>query len=178
MSSQKIWDVTTAIEKNRVETRLAASISEKKTEVRFDLKSLQDIKSKYIALVFKNANGADMYFYPNFIVFQASNGSFGLVDFRELDFNFNPTRFVESGNIPSDSKIIGTTWAKVNKNGTPDKRFKGNYQIPIVQYGTITLKTDTGMNEEYEFSNYEYCEQFAHDFNDYQKTINSLNHIT
>ena len=174
LTSQKIWDITSAVSNDRVATRSSASTTEKKKEVRFDFKSLQDIKSKYSVLYFKNANGADLYFYPSFIVMQANNGSFGLVDFKELNFNFRTTRFVEIERVPSDSKIIEYTWAKVNKNGSPDKRFKGNYQIPVVRYGTISLSTQTGMNEEWEFSNYEACEKFAHDFNDYQTTMNSL----
>ncbi|MGB6152978.1 MAG: DUF4236 domain-containing protein, partial [Pricia sp.] len=75
------------------------------------------------------------------------------------------------GKIPKDSKVIDRTWAKVNKNGTPDKRFKGNYQIPVVKYGEIQLSTDTGLNEEYEFSNYEFSEDFAKAFIDYQNLI-------
>lgn len=174
MTSQKIWHVTTALSENRVVTRSYASISERKKEVRFDLKSLPDIKSKDFALFFKNSHGADIFFYPNFIVMQARKGNFGLIDFKELDFNFKSRRFVEKENVPSDSKIIDTTWAKVNKNGSPDRRFKDNYQIPVVRYGTIALKSSTGMHEEYEFSNYEVSEQFASDFNDYKKTINGL----
>jgi hypothetical protein len=65
----------------------------------------------------------------------------------------------------------------VNKNGTPDKRFKGNYQIPIVRYGEISLRTSTGLNEEYEFSNYEFTEAFGQAFRDYQKTIKSLKQL-
>ena len=104
----------------------------------------------------------------------SAKGNFGIIDFKELDFNFNATRFVETEGVPSDSKIIDKTWAKVNKDGSPDKRFKGNYEIPVVRYGTIHLRTQTGLNEEYEFSNYEACAKFAHDFSDYQATINSL----
>lgn len=177
ISSIKIWDITHAVHQDNIASRSFATTIEQKKEVRFEYKSLEDIKSKYSSLLFKNANGSDMYFYPNFIVVKASEGKFGLVDFKELEFRFSTTRFEERDQVPKDSKVIDTTWAKVNKNGTPDKRFKDNYQIPIVRYGTINLKTATGLNEEYEFSNYEYCEQFAQDFLDYQKIINSLHHI-
>ena len=177
MSSEKIWDVTTATFEDRVVTRSSASITEKKTEVKFEFKSLADIKSKHSVFFLKNANGADLYFYPNFIVMYSTKGNFGIIDFKELDFSFHSTRFVETQKVPSDSKIIDKTWAKVNKNGSPDKRFKDNYEIPVVRYGTINFKTQTGMNEEYEVSNYEACEKFARDFSDYQSTIKSLRQI-
>jgi hypothetical protein len=50
---------------------------------------------------------------------------------NELNFQQTYTRFTETSTVPRDSKIIGKTWAKVNKNGTRDKRFKSNYQIPV-----------------------------------------------
>ena len=63
----------------------------------------------------------------------------------------------------------------MNKNGTPDKRFKDNYQIPVVRYGEISLNSNTGLNEQYEFSNYEHSEEFAKAFHDYQEIIKYLN---
>ncbi|OOV16567.1 DUF4236 domain-containing protein [Flavobacterium sp. LM4] len=176
-TSQKIWDVTSAHFQDRVATRSSASTIVKKREVRFSIKSLPDIKSDYNALYFENANGADLYFYPSFIVMYSNNSNFALIGIDEITFNQSYVRFTETGAIPKDSKIIDRTWAKVNKNGTPDKRFKGNYQIPVVKYGEIKLRTNTGLNEEYEFSNYEFTEEFGKAFKDYQSTIKSLKQL-
>ena len=154
-----------------MQSRSSAGTLVKKQEVKFGFKTLPDIKFDYDAMFFKNANGADLYFYPNFIVMLLSTHKFAIIGIDELEFNHCGVRFTETGTIPKDSKIIDKTWAKVNKNGTPDKRFKGNYQIPIVKYGEIKLLTDTGVNEEYEFSNYEYSEDFATAFKDYQGLI-------
>jgi len=175
--SQKIWDVTSAHQQDRVATRSSAGTVVKKREVRFALKSLPDIKSDFEALYFQNANGADLYFYPSFIVMYSSKTSFALIGIDELRLDQSYARFVETGIVPRDTRIIAKTWAKVNKNGTPDKRFKGNYQIPVVRYGEISLSTSTGLNEEYEFSNYEATEDFGQAFGDYQQTIGSLKHF-
>lgn len=176
-TSQKIWDVTSAHQQDRVATRSSAGTVVKKREVRFALKSLPDIKSDFEALYFQNANGADLYFYPSFIVMYSSRTSFAFIGIDELRLNQSYVRFVETGMVPRDTKIIDKTWAKVNKNGTPDKRFKGNYQIPVVRYGEISLGTGTGLNEEYEFSNYEFTEGFGQAFRDYQQIINSLKYF-
>ncbi|TDE35441.1 hypothetical protein E1B25_17530 [Antarcticimicrobium sediminis] len=32
---------------------------------------------------------------------------------------------------PSDATMVGQTWKYVNKNGSPDRRFKDNRQLPI-----------------------------------------------
>lgn len=173
-NSKKIWDITSAQFEDRRITRSAASTAVNKKEVRFAIKGIEDIKSKFEVLWFKNANGADIYFYPTFIVMYSSQKNFALIGYNELQFFHSSVRFVETGSIPGDTKVIDRTWAKVNKNGSPDKRFKDNYQIPIVKYGQINLRTRTGMNEEYEFSNYEFSEQFASAFLDFQNTVKEL----
>lgn len=167
----KIWDITNASLQDTVKSRSSAGTLVKKQEVRFGFRSLPDIKFDFDAMYFKNANGADLYFYPNFIVMFSSKHKFAIIGFEELDFFHRSVRFTETGKIPKDSKVIDRTWAKVNKNGTPDKRFKGNYQIPVVKYGEIQLSTDSGVNEEYEFSNYEFSADFAHAFKEYQGLI-------
>lgn len=176
-SSSKIWDVTSAYDQNRVITRSAASVVVSKKEVRLDLKEIPDIKANFNPLYFQNGNGADIYFYPNFIVVYSSKEKFAIIGLNELRLTFTPVRFVETGTVPADSKIIDRTWTKVNKNGTPDKRFKDNFEIPIVRYGNIALQTSTGLNEEYEFSNYEFAEDFANAFLNYQYTIKALRNI-
>jgi len=176
-TSQKIWDVTSAHFQDRVAARSSASTIVKKRNVKFCVKSLPDIKSDFEALYFQNANGADLYFYPSFIVMYSSKINFAIIGFDEITFYQSYVRFTETGIVPRDSKVIDKTWAKVNKNGTPDKRFKNNYQIPVVRYGEISLKTDTGLNEEYEFSNYEFTQDFGQAFSDYQQTIKSLKQI-
>lgn len=101
----------------------------------------------------------------------SSNTNLAIIGFDELRLTHSYIRFTETGSVPRDSKVIDKTWAKVNKNGTPDKRFKGNYQIPVVKYGEITLMTNTGLHEEYQFSNYEFTEEFGLAFKDYQLQI-------
>lgn len=99
--------------------------------------------------------------------------NFAIIGINELNFQQNYTRFTETSTVPRYSKIIGQTWAKVNKNGTRDKRFKSNYQIPVVRYGNIRLSTQTGLREEYEFSNYEFTEEFGKAFREFQSEFRS-----
>lgn len=176
-TSRKIWDVTGEYREDRVKTRSVASTVIKKQEVKIGIKGIADIKTEFEPFHLNNANGADMYIYPNFLVVYKGRDQFAIVGYEELKFGFSPTRFVETGSVPPDSKVIDHTWAKVNKNGSRDKRFKGNHQIPIALYGDITLSTKTGLNEGYQFSNYEFAAEFAQAFQEYQKTIVSLKSI-
>lgn len=71
-------------------------------------------------------------------------------------------------------KLLEKTGAKVNKNGTPDKRFKSNYQIPVVQYGRLSFTSRNGVNEEYQISNFEFAQQFANSFHEYKSLCKEL----
>ncbi|MGL6128940.1 DUF4236 domain-containing protein [Chryseobacterium artocarpi] len=167
-TSHKIWDITSTHFQDRVATRSSASTIVKRREVHFALREIPYIKSDYQALYMKNANGADIYIYPTFIVMYTNENNFAIIGINELNFQQTYTRFTETSTVPRDAKIIGQTWAKVNKNGTRDKRFKSNYQIPVVRYGNIRLSTRTGLHEEYEFSNYEFTEEFGKAFKEFQ----------
>jgi len=57
-----------------------------------------------------------------------------------------PTRFIEHGAVPRDAVRVGTTWKYVNKGGGPDRRYKNNRQVPIMQYGELTLSTASGFS--------------------------------
>lgn len=170
-TSHKIWDVTSQKKEDTVRTRSSAGTLVKKNEVRFALKNLPDVKTRFEALFFKNANGADIYIYPNFIIIYSTKENFAVVGFEELEFLHQSVRFVETNPVPRDAEVIGQTWAKVNKNGSRDKRFKGNYQIPLVKYGQINFSTKTGLNEEYQISNFEASYQFFKAFDDYKNLI-------
>lgn len=167
----RIWDLTSSVSVDRIATRSAASTEIKRKLIKFGYGNIDIIKSKYEALHFENASGGDLYIYPAFIALVDSYKKFGLIDIRELDFSFHGQRFIEDESVPKDALVVGSTWLKVNKNGTPDKRFKENRQIPICQYGELTLKSKTGLNEAYHFSSYDKSAKFAEIFLDYQNII-------
>lgn len=113
----------------------------------------------------ENANGGDLFFYPGFLVYMASKTNYALVEYTDVDLQVRRTRFHEESAPPSDAEQVGSTWAKTNKDGSPDRRFKDNYVIPVMQYATLTLKTGTGLNEEYMVSNVDAAENFVNQWN-------------
>lgn len=177
-TSHRIWDITGAHFQNRVAARSNASTLVNRRETKIGLKSLSIIKSNYEALYFQNINGADFYFYPTFVIMYTNNQNFAIIGLDELNLMTTSVSFTETSSVPRDSKVIRKTWAKVNKNGTPDKRFKNNYQIPVVQYGRIHLSTSTGVNEEYQISNFEFTKEFGDAFQEYKnlcRVIDKMN---
>jgi Bacterial SH3 domain len=93
---------------------------------------------------------------------------------REVNAAFSITRFIEEEALPSDAEVIGRTWKKANKDGSPDRRFANNYEIPIVRYGELRLKSATGINEAYLLSDAAAAEAFAATMSAYQAELSAL----
>lgn len=102
------------------------------------------------------------YFYPGFVLVASRDGSdFALIDLVDLDVRSAHAHFTETEAVPSDAVAVGSTWAKANKNGTRDKRFANNRQLPILRYGELQLSASGGLQEAFMISRSEPCDEFA-----------------
>lgn len=87
-----------------------------------------------------------LYFFPDrLLVFDSE--AVGAVPYHALQIERMTTRFIESDPVPSDSQIVGQTWAYVNKEGGPDRRFSNNRELPICEYESLHLFSTSGLNE-------------------------------
>lgn len=84
----------------------------------------------------------------------------GAVNYDDLQIQVSSINFVESDPVPKDAQVIGQTWQYVNKNGTPDKRYKNNRQLPICLYGVVRLISASGINVEMHVSNVQKSRDF------------------
>lgn len=87
-----------------------------------------------------------LYFLPDRLLVYDSAGV-GAVAYRTLEISAARQRFIESGGVPSDATVVGTTWQFVNKSGGPDRRFSVNPQLPICLYDELVLRTASGLHE-------------------------------
>ena len=156
-----IWDTLCRQPINQTATRSAAAVNITREPVTFSLRTCELIQWAQKVPHLGNRNGGDLYLFPGFVLFGDSRDAFALIDFRDISLTFEIAKVLDEGIIPDDSKVIGQTWAKVNKNGKPDLRFKDNYTIPIVGYGMLQFRSASGLNEEYQFSNAALAERFA-----------------
>ncbi len=67
--------------------------------------------------------------------------------YKNIECYSNDTRFIESETVPPDAVIVGHTWRYLNKNGSPDRRFTNNHQIPVCNYSEYTFNSLSGLNE-------------------------------
>jgi len=159
--SAKKWDVTSHRAANRVAERTTASRVIDRHPVRLEFSATDLIRFPGRAMRFENVNGDDILIYPGVAVIPRADGAFALIDIRELSISAANSPFQEEDGVPKDAEVIGHTWAKANKDGSPDRRFKGNYQIPICLYGCLAFQSGSGLTEEYMFSNAAAAEAFA-----------------
>jgi hypothetical protein len=172
-AAQKIWDTISSREINQVLERTTAQHMLDRKPVRFSLSKCGLFESGSEVPRMQNANGGDIYFYPAFVLYFVDANSFALLEYKEIKLTYDPMHCIEREGIPSDSSTVGHTWAKTNKNGSPDKRFKDNYQIPIAEYALIRIKSASGLNEQYLVSNNQAAKAFANSWDALSEAIAS-----
>lgn len=100
-----------------------------------------------------------LYFFPDRLLVFDKN-EVGAVSYNELNISINRIRFIESETLPNDAEVIDHTWKYVNKNGGPDRRFKDNCQLPVVQYEEVHFTSKSGVNEMIQLSRLGKTEEF------------------
>ncbi|MGY0778894.1 DUF4236 domain-containing protein [Azospirillum argentinense] len=173
-ASDMIWDVTAAFLTNRVVERTTAATRVDRTPVRLSETASDLLNTRWQGLKFDNANGEDIFVYPGFAMMRERDRDFALVDLREIEIEYSERHFQEEERVPRDAVTIGHTWAKTNKDGSPDRRFRDNYQIPVVRYGRLTIRSRTGINEAYMFSDATAALAFAEAFTAYRRALDAL----
>lgn len=152
-NSAMVWDVTTESDVDRKTERSAASTAVTRKPVKLSFSDHDLVRFSGSAMRFQNTNGEDILLYPALALTPRADGAFALVDIRDLKVTFRHAQFIEQDKVPADAQVVGQAWFKANRDGSPDRRFKGNYQIPICIYGDLTFSSETGLLEGYSISN-------------------------
>jgi len=172
--SRRIWDTLSERGVNRVVERTTAHSMIERRPVRFKRGLCDLIDSEWPVPHLENANGGDLYLFPTFVLYKVSAASFALLEYTEVQASYRQQRFIEEEEVPADSVVVDHTWAKANKDGSPDRRFTNNYQIPVVQYGELKLSSTSGLNEKYLVSSNERLRAFAASLGNFISTIRGV----
>jgi len=164
MNCSSIWDVTHDRATNRIAERTTAYRALNRKPVKLRFAKSDRIKGAGDAMQFDNTNGEDILIFPGILFLESPDRRFALIDIRDVTLEAGESRFIEEDAIPNDTEIVSRTWAKSNKDGSPDRRFKDNYQIPVCRYVKFLFKSKTGLNEEYMLSSYQKAHAFPEAF--------------
>ena len=157
-SSKKLWQILTSstVTNKKIAAGASNLITRKKMTISQKKPSFFKTSETFICLLLKKET---IYLLPDkALIIKGSN--IGAVDYNTLHITGEEYNFIEDEVVPKDAVVIRKTWLKVNKDGSPDKRFKGNRQIPVCKYGLIKLTTSSGMDIRICCSNHKLVEQF------------------
>jgi hypothetical protein len=160
-SAQRIWDITATAAVDRVRQRTTAFNAITRIPVSFGFANSEIIRSQYPAMRLGNVGGRDLQIYPGFALMRDASRDFALIEFPQFDCQLAQSRFIEEETVPSDAEQVGATWKRANKDGSRDRRFNSNYQIPVMRYGALAFSSPTGLAEVYQISSYEKAAGFA-----------------
>jgi hypothetical protein len=172
-TSDRIWDVTSDRNTHRVLERTSASRMLVRTPAIVEFSTSDLVRFEGRPMRFQNVNGEDILIYPGMALMPRGDGAFALIDLREIQLESSAVQFIEEEAIPPDTEVVGQTWAKANKDGSPDLRFRDNYSIPVCLYGRLVFTSAAGIEEEYQFSNAKAAADFAKAFAAYQAAMSA-----
>lgn len=84
------------------------------------------------------------------------------LNYQYLLLSSNFGEFMEAGYSPADARIIRYVWHYLNKNGTPDHRYRNNYQIPVTEATYLNFHSNTGLHLSLQASNRQNAEYFLY----------------
>lgn len=166
--SQNVWDVIYSSFTQRVSERTPAIIDRARREIYLEYKNVPFIKNDR-CLYFPNRDGQDMYIYETGIVCM-DNHTTSFFPLTDVTFTMEMIDYLEEGIIPKDARVVRQTWEKANLDGSIDKRFSENTQVPIVNYMLLNFHLDD-RTCRYLISNCESAKQFGESLERYLATV-------
>lgn len=156
-SNNRIWGIQTSYKHNNTKYTSGANTTSERTLVQLTRGNAPYIKSNITPymMVFMNKR---FYFLPDRILIDGAEDVYSL-RYSEINCEFATARFVEDETVPTDAEVIDHTWRYVNKDGSPDRRFRDNYQIPVCLYGTMKLTSNNGLDIFLHYSNHRTCQE-------------------
>ena len=99
----------------------------------------------------KSKNESVTFFPDKILIIDGDNIS--AIPNSDVEYEYEDFDFIESEDVPQDTEVVYYTWAYVNNDGSPDRRFKYNRQLPICEYGKVRISSKDGLNLILIFSN-------------------------
>ncbi|MFC3692162.1 DUF4236 domain-containing protein [Chenggangzhangella methanolivorans] len=151
--ASQVWDVTAldTVEAERTGRILSTSFS--RSQVVVSLLFDGSVKTTQAGLRFENANGGDLEIYPGVMIVREKVGAdFALIDLRQVTVEGMDLSVIELGDVPERATISEQVWERANRDGSPNRRYSANRQLPVCRYGTLKFHASSGLMEAYQVS--------------------------
>lgn len=92
-----------------------------------------------VDIISLKADGISISFLPDALLL-AKNKDLKAIDYKDLRVDLRAEDFKEEGKIAKDARVLEKTYKHANKDGSPDKRYKDNPEVSLVEYGILQME--------------------------------------
>ncbi len=176
-TSKKMWVINTSqyIENAKINAGAGQNLTRsrlKLTRVKPNRVAGFGVFSNFPCIKLK-AKRCIILFLPCDIIIK-KGGNIVACSYKNLNIDTGTTSFIETNSVPTDAAILQYTWQYVNKDGSADKRYSGNRQLPVCQYGNILLQAGDQIRIEIHVSNAAVAENIGAAFRYYANYLDKL----
>ena len=107
--------------------------------------TIPKIKTNVLPVVFELKDKKYIAILPDRLLIKDKKG-FGVISYDDVKFEIDGIGLLDNKEPPKDADIVDYKWMYVNSDGTPDKRYKNNRQVPVVKYARIKMQSKTGLD--------------------------------
>lgn len=131
------------------------------------------VVSRWPGLALQDRDGAGITVFPGFVMTRQAGavGDTALADLLTVTVESGVVRLPEREALPPDAMVADYTWERVNRDGSPDRRYANNARIPIVAYGCLHVAIGANDRRAYLVSNREAARSFAAAINLFQASL-------
>ena len=160
-SSEKIWRLSDSPEQR---TLKAGDISfpPEREPARVELLETPGIRTN-VPIWGIDAGDRKIFFFPEGVLIYRGERYQG-VSYKSFKVTFSFARFFEEEELPADVEVVGRTWRFTREDGSPDRRYASNPQIPVVLYGLLSLTGPSGLDVRLQVSSKVAAARFARAF--------------
>jgi hypothetical protein len=130
------------------------------------------VKTDALSVLIKSRK-CSLLFLPSDVIIKKGT-KYVAYSYNQLTVYSSTTNFIERDPVPRDAEIVRYTWQYVNKNGTADKRFNNNRQIPVCRYGLVHFMVGQELSIELHTSNKLVAENVGNAYKLYKSYVNTI----
>lgn len=150
-TNKKFWQIITAAQIKNSKAHGGAKTSVSRVPAKAINKLPYFLKSN-IAPFGLQLKNKQLFFLPDKLLV-IDGRRVGALNYSDINLTLGKTNFVESEAVPADAKVVRHTWLKVNKDGSPDRRYSANRQVPVCEYGKVVIQSVNSLYVEIMCSN-------------------------
>lgn len=131
------------------------------------------VVSRWPGLALQDRDGVGITVFPGFVMTRQAGavGGTALADLLTVTVESGEVRLPEREALPPDATVVDYTWERVNRDGSPDRRYANNARIPIVAYGCLHITIGANDRRAFLVSNREAATSFAEAINLFQASL-------